>query len=391
MLGAWHLRRRLARGREDPLRWREKLGVAGQPRPDGRLIWLHGVGVGEVMALRGVIDALGRLDPDLNFLVTSSARSSAQVIAANLPARTIHHYLPLDAPAFVARFLDHWRPDISIWSDQEVWPQAVLQADLRGIPLLFLNARITPASLEKRRFAKALYSDILMRFQLVLAQDPRSMAGLQALGRQDVGLCPSLKAYAPVLRADAGELDRMQTMFKGRKVWVAASTHAEDEAVAMAAQARLFDADPRWLLVLVPRDPKRYFALDLPFARRSAGEMLAEQPVYLADSFGELGLWYRLSVAALMGGSFGPVEGHNPWEAALLGCPVMHGPRVANFENDYKTLQGEAVAFEVTGVADVLGHLLGNTLADAGPRGAALARDTGPVDRLAARILDLMP
>ena len=385
----YHLSRRLAKGREDPARWREKLGVASLARPDGPLIWLNAVGLGEVMALRGLIEAMGRLDPSAHFLITSSARSSAEVLARNLPPRTIHHYMPLDAPLFLTRFLDHWRPDLSIWSDQEIWPLAVYETDRRGVPLAFLNARITTASLEKRKFIKSLYRDVLKRFELVLAQDPRSADNLAALGARSVAVSASLKRAAPVLSADLAELNRMQAMVKSRRVWVAASTHLEDESVAMAAQAQLFDQDPKWLLILAPRDPKRHLAMGLPYVQRSKGQTLAGEPVYLADTLGELGLWYRLSFAALMGGSFGPVEGHNPWEAAALGCTVIHGPRVGNFSADYADLQAGSAAVQVQDAGALIAALTDPDTPQRGLSGQKIMRDAASLDGLAARVLGL--
>lgn len=388
LVAPWHLQRRLRKGREDPERWREKLGQAGAVRPAGRLIWLNAVGLGEVMALRGLIEAMGRADPKAQFLLTSSARSSAEVISAHLPARTIHQYLPLDAPGFVARFLDHWRPDLSIWAEQEVWPVAVHMCDQRGIPLVMLNARISAASAGKRRFIKALYRDVLARFQQLVAQDAASAAHLKALGARDVRVMGSLKVAAPLLQAKPDELARMQAMFQGRKIWVAASTHLEDEAVAMAAQAQLFASDPRWLLVLVPRDPKRHLALEMPFVRRSRETALAGQPIYLADTFGELGLWYRLAPAALVGGSFGPVEGHNPWEPAALGCAVLHGPRIANFTADYAALHVADAAQEVRDAKSLVSALMNrDDFQQMGLRGQSLVRRAAPLDDLAAQML----
>jgi 3-deoxy-D-manno-octulosonic-acid transferase len=317
---------------------------------------MHAVGLGEVLALRGLIAAMGAADPDLSFLVTSSARSSAQVFAVNCPPRTIHQYLPLDAPQYLARFFDHWQPDLSIWAEQDLWPGAVIAAHERGVPLVLLNARMNAASFKKRKWAKGLYADLYARFKLVSAQDDLTADHLRALGAPMVEVGGSLKIAAPELTADAVELRRMQAATEGRWVWLAASSHAEDEAVALQVQTQLFAQDPRWLLVLVPRDPRRLITPDIPFARRSVGEAPGAEPVYIADTYGELGLWYRLAEAALIGGSFGPVEGHNPWEAAALGCAVLHGPRTANFDADYRLLDSAGAALEVT--AETLPDLL---------------------------------
>ncbi len=342
------LHRRLENGREDPARWREKLGEPSVARPEGRLIWLHAVGLGEVLALRGLIAAMSDLEPELSFLVTSSARSSAQVFAANRPRRTIHQFLPLDAPAYLARFLDHWRPDLSIWAEQDLWPGAVVAASERKIPLALVNARMNEKSYRKRHFFKSLYRDLYVRFGLVAAQDEDTAGHLRALGAPGVEVTGSIKIAAPELSVDAAELGQMREATQGRWVWLAASTHAADEAVALEVQAGLFAADPRWLLILVPRDPQRLMGFDLPFSRRSVGEAPGPEPVYLADTYGELGLWYRLAEAALIGGSFGTVGGHNPWEAAALGCAVLHGPGIANFRADYTLLDEAGAAVEVS-------------------------------------------
>ncbi len=392
LLAPMILRKRLRKGREDPLRWREKLGEPGLARPEGRLIWLHAVGIGEVMALRGFIAALSRLDPQASFLITSSARSSAQVIAGNLPERTFHQYLPLDTPVFLARFLDHWRPSLSIWAEQDLWPGAVLACQKRGIPLALINARMDAASFRKRNKIKSLFADLYAGFDLVSAQDPETASHLRQLGALAVQQDGSLKSAAPALNVDPAALAQMQNALAGRRLWVAASTHAEDEAVALAAQSRLWAQDPRWLLILVPRLPARagQIATALSTLRRSQGAMPGPQTaVYLADSFGELGLWYRLAPIALIGGSFGPVEGHNPWEAAALGAAILHGPRVAHFRADYAQLAASKAARQVT--AEVLcDALLDPELPGLSVRAMELSRAARDrLDPLARQVLDL--
>lgn len=340
------LRRRLRHGKEDPARMAEKLGQPTQARPTGPLIWIHAVGLGEVLALRPLIDAFQQLRPGVTVLLTSTARSSAQVIGANLPPGAVHQMLPLDGPRFMRAFLDHWRPDLSIWSEQDLWPGAVHDTAARGIPLAYVNARMNAASYAKRARIAGIYRATLARFSRVYAQDTASADHLRRLGAPDVRLMRSLKPAAQPLHADAGELARLGGILAGRKVWVAASTHAGDEAVVIAAHAQLYAQDPAWLLVLVPRVPAReaevgvaLTASGLGFAQRSLGQTPdAQTAVLLADTFGELGLWYRLAQCAFVGGSFGGLGGHNPWEAVCLGLPVLSGPDTANFQADYADL-----------------------------------------------------
>lgn len=372
------LRRRLARGKELPDRWREKLGQPTLPRPEGSLVWLHAVGLGEVMALRGLIIAMAEQAPEVEFLVTSTTRASAEVLAANLPPRTRHQFLPLDAPGYLARFLDHWRPALSVWAEQDLWPGAVVATAARGVPLALVNARMNHDAFARRRPFRGLYGDLFARFQLIAAQDQATATYLAALSARNLRVTGSLKAAAPPLSADVDRLDRLRRALQGRRVWCAASTHPEDEAVAVAAQARLWRDDPRWLLILVPRYPHRASEIaaaapsDLPMTQGSQ-DIVGPGAIHLVDAFGQLGLWYRLAEVALVGGTFGAVEGHNPWEAAALGVAVLHGPWVANFAADYAALDGEGAARPVT--ADRLAKVL-ETLdpEPMGARGQALTK-----------------
>ena len=247
------LRRRLAQGKELPDRWREKLGEPSLPRPDGPLIWLHAVGLGEVLALRGLITALAERS-EAAFLVTSTTRGSAEVLAKNLPPRTRHQFLPLDAPGYLARFLDHWRPTLSIWAEQDLWPGAVIAADRRCVPLALVNARMNAEAYSRRMRWKGLYADLLARFRLITAQDEATARHLQVLGANGVRVLPSLKAAAPPLAADPAALAVARETLVGRQAVLLASSHPEDEFVTLSAFRALH---PRPLLVIAPRDTSR--------------------------------------------------------------------------------------------------------------------------------------
>ena len=353
------LRRRLSRGKELSDRWREKLGQPGLPRPDGPLIWLHAVGLGETLALRGLIAAMAANAPEAEFLVTSGTRGSAEVFAANLPPRTRHQVLPLDAPAFLRQFLDHWRPGLSVWAEQDLWPGAVVAAAERGIPLVLVNARMNADAYARRRRWQGLYADLFARFSLITAQDPVTAGHLQALGANDVRITGSLKAAVPPLAADPRAFAVARTALVGRQPVLLASSHAEDEAVTLAVFAA---AKSRPLLLVAPRDPGRGAEIaaraaghGLKATRRSLGEGPTAD-VWIVDTLGEMGLWYRLCSTTVIGGTFGPTEGHNPWEAAALGSAILHGPRVANFTTDFAALH-ETGAAELVSQASLLDRL----------------------------------
>jgi 3-deoxy-D-manno-octulosonic-acid transferase len=377
------LRRRLARGKELPNRWREKLGAPSLPCPEGKIFWLHAVGLGETLALRGLIAALAARS-DAEFLVTSGTRGSAEVFAKNLPPRTRHQFLPLDAPGYLARFLDHWRPALSIWAEQDLWPGAVVATADRGIPLALVNARMNDAAFARRRKWRTLYADLFARFGLITAQDPATARNLEALGARGVSVTGSLKAAAPPLAADPQALAIAEAALAGQRAVLLASSHDEDERVAFAA---LCGFKHRPLLLVAPRDPQRGAEVaqcageyGLTATRRSVGDGPSAD-VWIVDSLGELGLWYRLCPVTLVGGTFGAIEGHNPWEAAALGSAILHGPRTANFATDFAQLQAEGGALGV--VAERLAEML---VAD---HSAMAARAKALSDRAQAMLLPL--
>jgi len=344
--------RRVTKSKDDPARAPEKLGQPGLARPDGPLIWIHAVGLGEVLALRPLLLELGRVRPDAHFLVTSTARSSGEVFNRNLPPRVLHQFLPLDGPKFVARFLDHWRPDVSIWSEQDLWPGAICDTARRGIPLAYINARISLGSFERRKKLKSGFRNLMQMFAYVAAQDEASARYLERLGALDVQVMPSLKPASEPLSVDGNMLGALRECLRGRRVWVLASSHLADEKVAIAAHKQILETDPTSLLIIVPRAPARgseicemLAAEGMSSAQRSQEEGIADShQVYVADTLGELGLWYRLAHVACVGGSFDDTQGHNPWEAIVLGCPVISGPNTANFATDYDLLEAEGLS-----------------------------------------------
>ena len=356
-----HLKKRLQRGREHSERWREKQGFSSLPRPVGKLVWLHAVGLGEVLALRGMIVALQTCDPCLQFLVTSSTTASAETFDKNLPPRTIHQFLPLDTGRYTQRFLDHWRPDLALWSEQDIWPGLVTQTARRGIPQALINVRMNATSFQRKRKVKALYRAVYRNFVLISAQDSDTAAALTKLdAQQDIRIDGSLKPHSPALRVSAPDLAILRTALAGKSVWVAASCHPEDEAIALAAQRQLLAKAPGTLLLLAPRYPSRRAQIIAKLSGfnvkvRSRGELPdAHTEVFVADSFAEMGLWYALSDMALIGGTFSDVDGHNPWEALQLECGVMHGPRYGNFVSDYNALIEAQACFSVYNAKDIV-------------------------------------
>lgn len=364
-----HLARRLARGREDAGRWREKMGEASLPRPAGPLIWCHAVGVGEVLALPALVAAVRRLRPEVSVLITSSSRTSALALAPNLPGPdqpggAVHQFLPLDAAPFVRAFLDHWRPDLAVWAERDIWPGLVAECARRGVPQMLVNGRMDARSFTAKRRVRGLFAGLYSRMVSVGVQDAETAAHFAAFGvGARVVVDGSLKSGAAALADLPDRRAGWQAALAGRFVWLAASSHAGDEAVAAQAHALLRRGVPGACLIVAPRDPGRAddvvaMLRGAGFAAGLAGEPAGGLDALVVPRIGEMGLWYRLARVALVGGSIATVGGHNPYEPARLGCAVLHGPHVANFAADY-------AAFHAAGAARLV--------RDAGELAAALA------------------
>jgi len=334
-----YLLRRLARGKEDRVRFGERSGATTEARPEGPLVWVHAASIGEAVSMLALIDALVAARPSLSVLVTTGTVTSARLLAARLPAgRALHQYVPVDRPAYVRRFLDHWRPDLALWVESELWPNLITETAAREIPLLLLNGRMSQRSFERWQRWPGLIGPVVGAFDLCLAQDAVQAERLRQLGARRALCVGNLKSAARPLPVTEAELVRLAAEAAGRPLWLAASTHEGEEETAARTHLALKRQRADVLTLIVPRHPARANAVaamlearGLRVARRSLAQPIAPATdVYLGDTLGELGLFYRLAGIAFIGGSLVPSGGHNPLEAALLDCALLHGPDMSN-------------------------------------------------------------
>lgn len=346
------LQRRLKAGKEDAARIAERRGVASRPRPEGALIWIHGASVGESLSVIPLVRRLHDRRPEQQFLVTTGTVTSANLLAERLPANAFHQYIPLDHPDFVDAFINHWRPDAAIFVESEFWPNLILAAR-RATPFMALvNGRISPRSFEDWKRQPNSIKFILSSFDLILAQDRLNAERLRTLSGRDVETFGNLKHAAPPLPADEAEIEGLRRQIGARPSWLAASTHPGEEEAVLEAHNILRAEFDDLLTVIAPRHPGRreeisQIALEkgLRAARRSAGEEItAEIDVYVADTLGELGVFYRLSDIAFVGGGLNPKGGHNPLEPARLANAILHGPNTFNFSETYADMRASGGA-----------------------------------------------
>lgn len=380
-----HLARRAAIGKEDPARLSERYGVASLARPEGRLAWLHGASVGEMQSLLPLIEALAAREPGLNFLITTGTLTSARLLAQRRPARVLHQFVPLDRRAWVNRFLDHWRPDFALWVESEFWTNLLCGAAARGIPLALVNGRLSAKSLARWRWAPSLIGPTVGGFRIVLAQDETQAQRLAALGARNPQVLGNLKFAASALPADEAALAQMRLSLAGRDVWLAASTHPSEESIIATVHRALKSRRAKLLTLIAPRHAERGDSIadflrgsGLIIARRSKGEAIgAQTDIYLIDTMGELGLFYRLAPVVFVAGSY-RWQGHNPIEPALLGAAVVSGPQVANFQDVFDRM-AKAGAVSITqenDLAQVIDGLLASPQS-AADRAAAFATHEG--------------
>jgi len=396
-----YLTRRVARGKEDPLRIGERTGRSERPRRPGPLIWIHAASIGEAVSSLALIDRIAAERPAFNMLVTTGTVTSAHLLETRLPTGFAwHQYVPIDRAAYVRRFLDHWRPDLALWIESELWPNLVIETQHRGIPLVLLNARMSEGSFRRWQRVPALARPILAAFDLCLAQDEFQAQKFSALGARNVLTVGDLKRAAAPLPLDQPALDRLNSEIGGRPHWLAASTHAGEETVVAEAHSILKRSFPDLLTVIAPRHPSRrteivemLVAKGLRVARRSLRERIGRAcDIYLADTLGELGTFYRLCRISFIGGSLGRNGGHNPLEAAALECAILLGPDMANAAGVADAMaraEASETVRDAAGLAAAVGRLLAEPELCKRRAAAALAvanRDRAVLDRVVEHI-----
>lgn len=376
------LARRLRQGKENAARLCERRGEASRPRPDGPLIWVHGASVGEMLTAIPLIERL--CAQDLAVLVTSGTVGSATLAEQRLPAGAMHQFIPLDAPQYVKRFLAHWRPDLALFVESELWPNLILTSAERRVPIIMVNGRVSERSFSRWKFAPASIAALLSRLDLCLAQSDADAQRYHQLGAPRVTSTGNLKLDSPAPPADEPTLRQFAMVVGLREVIVAASTHPGEEAAVIACHGRLRAKHPSLLTVIAPRHPERGEAIaatattaGFTAALRSRGELpKRDVDIYIADTLGELGLIYRLGTIVFMGGSLAHHGGQNPIEAIRLGAAVLHGPHVWNFAEIYATLDqanGAQLITDEASLTALVSEWLGNPAARAATADAGRA------------------
>jgi 3-deoxy-D-manno-octulosonic-acid transferase len=386
---------RAARGKEDRARVGERFGRASRPRPAGRLAWVHAASVGETNAVMPLVDRI--VAAGISVVFTSVTVTAANIAASRLPAGAVHQFSPIDVAPWIGRFLGYWRPDFALFVESELWPVTIVKLAGAGIPQILVNARMSERSFRGWNRFGGVARSLFSRIGLCLARTEEDGERYRSLGVPQVAVTGNLKFDVPPPAADPAAVAAFQALLGNRPVWVAASTHEGEEEIVAAAHQMLRQRHPGLVTIIVPRHPNRGPAIrsliaarGLAVAQRSAGEPIGPLlDIYLADTLGELGLFYRVAPVAFLGGSLVTHGGQNPIEPVRLDAAILHGPHVHNFAGIYAALD-EAGAAETIVDAESLAAAVVALLDDASAlrrrlrrASIALAPFSGALDRTA--------
>ncbi|WP_338331403.1 glycosyltransferase N-terminal domain-containing protein [Acetobacter sp. LMG 32666] len=342
-----YLRWRQVKGKEVAGRVREKMGFPSRARPCGKLLWFHAASVGEALSILPLVQACLRQKADVNVLVTTGTVTASQIVAQRfVHDRVLHQFMPLDVPRWSQRFLDHWAPQVAIFTESELWPTVLGACHARNLPVVLVNGRMSASSFRLWSHLPSVARRMLEPFAWVCARTEEDARRLRSLGAVTQVAPGDLKTAAPALPVDQPELARLRAIIGARPVFVAASTHGGEEEQVARAVGLVRQTYPDLLTIIVPRHPERGadIAAGLNAAPRRAQNAVPspQDAFWVCDTLGELGLFFRLASCVFIGNSLPGCHGggHNPFEPARMGCAMATGPRINNFEEAFLALHG---------------------------------------------------
>ena len=335
---------RTAKGKEERARRHERYGKSPVLRPPGPLIWVHAASVGETHAVIPLVTHIKRIG--INVIMTTGTVTSAHIVAERLADKVLHQYVPLDLKPAVDRFLNHWKPDLAIMAESEIWPMTISELGAKRVPQVLVNGRLSDRSFASWQkypnIAEALFENLAH----VVAQSELDGERFRQLGARPVTVSGNLKVDTEVPPVDDEALEALTREIGARKRWAAVSTHAGEEEIAAHTHRLAKKQFPDVLTIIVPRHPDRANSIEsflkstgLKVSSRSRGDAIqADTDILLGDTIGEMGLYLRLTEIAFVGRSLTGEGGQNPLEPAVLDTAVLAGRNVQNFRESYQRL-----------------------------------------------------
>ena len=361
-----YIKKRQLNGKEDIKRFNERIGRPSKKRPEGKLIWLHGASVGESLSMLPLINKLLESYPDSHVMVTTGTVTSAEVMEKRLPERAFHQYIPIDNPAFVTRFIRHWQPDLVLWFESDLWPALLSGIKRKNIPLILVNGRISNKSFKRWQQFDFISKELLDCFTFCLGQSEEDAYRLRVLGAKNSMCLGNLKYAGINPPVDPDKKAEIEKQINGRPLWVVSSTHHDEELKIGRFLKNTNTEIPGLLTLIAPRHPNRgpeiqeqLNGLGLKTALRSKGEKISpDTNVYIADTIGEVGIWYDLSPIVFIGGSLIPHGGQNFMEPSRFRDAVIVGPYMHNFTDAMNRAKKADAVIQVNDAAELENMLL---------------------------------
>lgn len=350
------LKKRTKKNKEHPSRINEKKGIATLPRPSEKLIWIHAASVGEAQSALILINKISEHQKDIKILITTGTLTSANLMEKRLPKNAFHQFYPLDHPKWTKRFLKHWRPDLVLWMESELWPNMLYEVKKQNIPAFLINARMSERSFKRWKYFKSLISTTLNAFHHILCQTENDKMYYDALCNVEITVTDNIKYSSSPLEYNEDDLHEIKQTIQTRPVWLYASTHDGEEEIACEIHNNLKEHIQDILTIIVPRHPERRDQIketcqNVNSTFRGSSKNLPDKntDIYIADTMGELGLFYVLSPIACIGRSLSNDGGggHNPIEAAQHNCAVLYGPNVQNLQEIFDEMNHQQAAHQV--------------------------------------------
>ena len=366
-----YVEKRKQKGKEDINRFNERVGRPKMPRPEGKLFWLHGASVGESISMLPLINRILETYPDAHVMVTTGTVTSADVMQKRLPERAFHQFIPIDNPIFTTRFVKHWRPDVALWFESEFWPAVLSSIKRKNIPLILINGRISNKTFKRWQQFDFICKELLACFDLCLGQSEEDAYRLKVLGAKETICLGNLKYAGLPLPIDEKAKKEILDQIKKRPFWLASSTHNDEELRIAKVHKRLKEQFPDLLTIIAPRHPNRgeeiaseIAKLDLTTALRSNGDKITPKTdIYIANTIGEMGLWYDIANIVFIGGSLVPHGGQNFIEPSRVRDAVIVGPHMHNFTdamNRAKKADAIIQVSDTTELEEMVRELLSN-------------------------------
>ncbi len=334
------IKRRIRQNKEHPERISERLGQYTFKRPEGKLYWFHGASVGEAISMLPLIDKLLNEDQDLHIMVTTGTLTSAEIMQKRLPKRAFHQFIPFDVKKFAQNLITHFKPNAVLWFESELWPSLIYEIKQHNIPLILVNGRISDSSFKNWKLYKSFIKEILSCFSLCLGQSEQDKNRLMALGAKKVDCVGNIKFSPLPLPVNELLLEELKNTINQRPVLLLSSTHNNEEEQFSHHIQTLKQSIKDLLIISVPRHPERGEEIQKIFRSQNLNTSLRSKlepitsttDVYIADTIGEMGLWYSLASVSFIGGSLIPHGGQNFIEPSRLKNAVILGPHMHNFK-----------------------------------------------------------